>query len=90
MATATGTKEINCFFITDKETLCFSKIVDTSVINCEAEAINQIIRENNLNPYHLSFVLDNGNVTYKAEYLLSLEDFQTREHLLNGNCNKET
>lgn len=82
MATGNGTKEINCFFIIDNETLCFSKTVNTSSPNCEAEAIQQIIMEHNLNPYNLSFVLDNGNITYRAEYLLSLEDFQTREHLL--------
>ncbi len=75
-------KRITCFFLKNGQSISFSKEVDTTNSNCEAEAIQSIIEEHGINPYNLSFVMDGDKETYKAEYLDSLEDFSERKHLL--------
>lgn len=74
----------------DGKTLAFTKKISTSDPNGEAKAIQSIIEEQGINPYNLSFVLDGDNETYKAEYLHSLNDFQTRQSLLNMETNIRT
>lgn len=75
-------KKLICVFIYPDKTLSFTIEVDEEKPNCEAEAIQNLIIKENLNPYNLSFVIDNDKQTYRAEYLHSKEDFQTREHLI--------
>lgn len=80
-------KRIVCFFIKDNGAQAFTKQVDPSDINCESSAIQSVIEEQHINPYNLSFVLDDDRQTYKAEYLHSLQDFQTRKKLLHMETN---
>ena len=77
-----GYKKVILFFFYKTEIICFTEIVHLSDFNGEAEIISKIIIKNNINPYNLFFVLDNGYVTYKAEYLISLFDFKSREDLI--------
>lgn len=78
-------KTITCFFIINNLTYSYPIIVDDNITNGVADAILNLILKHNLKLYNLSFIIDNDNVTYKAEYLISMCDFHTRKHLLNGN-----
>ncbi len=78
-------KKLICFFIFPDRTLSYTLEVDASNPNCEAEAIQELVIRENLNPYNLSFVMDDNKLTYQAEYLHSKFDFQSRKHLIHGN-----
>lgn len=66
-------KIITCFFLINGNILSHTK----EVFNSEAATIQSLIEEFNYNPNNLLFVIDNLNVTYKAEYLSTLESFKT-------------
>lgn len=82
MSPMASKKRLTCFFYQNGEAKVFSKEIDSSQINIEAETIQSIIEEQKINPYNLSFVIDDDKETYKAEYLDSLADFCSRKHLL--------
>lgn len=69
------TKVITCFFIVNGIIKSHSKNIINK--NEEAIAIQYIIEEYNYNPNNLLFVIDDLNLTYKAEYLSTLESFKT-------------
>ena len=75
-------KSIVCFFLIDRTILSYTIQVDTSQTNAEANAIQTLIEREHLNPYLLSFVIDNYHITYQAEYLHSRIDFQSRQDLI--------
>lgn len=75
-------KIIICFFQFQNEIQSFSIVVDSLNNNGEAEAIQKLCLDKNINFYSLSFVVDNNKITYKAEYLHSRDDFQSRNQFI--------
>lgn len=69
------TKIITCFFIVNGIIKSHSKNIINK--NEEATVIQSIIEEYSYNPNNLLFVIDDLNLTYKAEYLSTLESFKT-------------
>ena len=78
------TERLTCFFLVNKEIKIHSIELEFDIDN-KAKAIQSIIESFNYNPFNLMFVVDGLTLTYKAEYLHTLNSFQAEEELMHGN-----
>lgn len=72
-------RKLIIFFIKNNKPICFFKDV---AVNTEAETIQKIAEQYQLRSYNLSFIVDNFENKYNAEYNLSREDAISREDLI--------